>query len=161
MSETEYHSPPVAKLAIPKRPDHVPASIVTLRTIISKLRSSGDNIVADADLLVQETHVGEIFACQQEMSGSANTRTQLRNHAYSVCFLEHLSNMMKVEVAANARDNFNEAAALIKRNGFEVKKERSSVARNPIWIKRKKNHDNVIIAKVKAPKTRKRYSIDW
>jgi hypothetical protein len=161
MSESIYHSRPIAIQLIPKRPVHVPNNIILIDTTLAKLSGSGDNIIAVGVLLTQKANAANLMKMQEAMSGGAADRTEQRNIAYGVCFEDHKANMMLVQIAANLLPDLNDAAALIKRNGYEIKKEHAPLTSALISIKVKPNSAGTIIAEVKAPKTRKHYSIDW
>jgi hypothetical protein len=161
MSDQVYTSRPIAILGIPKFPSHVPDNIIIINNTLSALKGSGDHIVADDDIETQETHAATLLTKQEAMTGGASDRLEQRNKAWDVCFNDHQSDMLLLQVASNAIENFNDAAALIKRNGYEIKKEHAPLASPYIFIKRKKNEETTIIAEVKAPDTTKNYSIDW
>jgi hypothetical protein len=159
MSEKQYR--PIAILGIPKKPAHVPDCINIINVCIEKMGNSGDNIVSPDDLDKQATHSNTLLERQKEMSGGGSDRTEQRNAAYGDCFTDHYSNMMLVQVAANGIADYNDAAALIKRNGFGLKKVIVAQCKQEIYIKRKPDHTGTILAEVKAPKTTKIFSIDW
>jgi hypothetical protein len=161
MADQDYNSRPNAVLGIPNVPIGVPESIITINNTLEALKGSGDHIVADDVIETQQTHAATLLTKQEAMSGGTADRTEQRNKAYNVCFLDHKANMALVQLAADLLPVFNDAAALIKRNGYEVKKEMSAQVNPNISIRRKKNEETTIIAEVKAPDTTKQFSIDW
>lgn len=161
MSEQVYTTQPIAILGIPKNPEHVAENIIIINTVLDKLGSSGDNLVDPAVLATQITHAETLLTKQEAMSGGADDRTEQRNIAYAVCFKDHKDDLDLVNTAARNKSDFNEAAALIKRNGYEIKKEYTTPANPDISIRHKEGSKTTIIAEVKAPDTTKNYSIDW
>jgi hypothetical protein len=161
MADQDYNSRPNAVMGIPINPVHVPDSIIIINNTLSALKSSGDHIVADDVIETQQTHAATLLTKQEAMKGGAPDKTEQRNNAYDVCFKDHKANMLLVQMAADLLPNFNDAAALIKRNGYEVKKEMSAQANPNISIKRKEGEELTVIAEVKAPDATKNYSIDW
>jgi hypothetical protein len=161
MSDQVYNSRPIALMGIPKNPSRVPDNIIIINTTLEALKGSGDHIVADDVVETQQTHAATLLTKQEAMKGGPADKTEQRNMAYEICFKDRQSDLLSVQQAADALPDFNAAAALIKRNGFEVKKEHAPLLSNDISIKRKKDAETTIIAEVKAPKTRKRFAIEW
>ena len=95
------------------------------------------------------------------MSLGAPDRREVCNKSYGVCFIDQKTNVTKVQIAANKIDDYNQAVALIKRNGYGIKKVHAALLRPNIIIKRKENATGTIIAKVKAPDTERNYAIEW
>jgi hypothetical protein len=161
MSESAYRFRPIAVQVIPKKPVHVPDNIIIIDTVLDKLANSGDNLVSAGDLLKQKTHAATLRQKQEAMSMGAPDRREVRNKSYGVCFNDHRINVILVQLAANKIQDYNEAASLIKRNGYGIKKEHAPLSNPDIIIKRKENAKGTIIAKVKAPDTERKYAIEW
>ena len=66
--------------------------------------------------------------------------------------------MAIIQTAANNLHDPIAAAALILRNGYDIKKQPVTPANPDISIKNKKNVSGTILAKVKSPNTMKRFS---
>jgi len=161
MAEPVYTSRPQAILAISQEPSHVPEAIIILININTKLGTSGDHIIPDTDLGTQKVNIETLKTKQAAMKGGPSGKTEVRNKAYADCFKDHKSDMMKVQMVADQIDDFNDAAALIKRNGYDIKKQHSPLLSPEIFIRVKKGAEKTIIAEVKAPKTKKRFAVDW
>ena len=95
------------------------------------------------------------------MAGGASDKTEQRDTAYAKCFFDHQSNMMLLQIKANTIPDPVQAAALIKRNGYEIRKEYSTPLSPAIQIKNKAGFVGTILAMVKAPDTSKKYAIEW
>jgi hypothetical protein len=160
MADPVYNSRPLAIMAVTKEPVKVPEAIIIFRTTLDKLANSGDDIIDDATLTAQNASVDKLVEKQDAMTGGASDKTIIRNDAYGVCFTDYKDNMLSVQIKSNSLD-YNAAAALILRNGYEIKKEAVSPANLAISIKKKKGVDNTIIAEVKQPNVTTNYSIDW
>jgi hypothetical protein len=161
MAEPIYTTRPQAILAISQEPMHIPEGIVTLYRINKALGDSGDDIIPDADLTAQKVNIDKLNDKQQGMKDGPSDKTTSRNKAYGVCFADHRADMLKVQMAADQIDDFNEAASLIKRNGFDIKKQHAPLLSPEIAIWVKKGAERTVVAEVKAPNTKKRFAIDW
>jgi len=152
---------PIAKSMIPKEYVHIGDGLIALDRTIAKLGSSGDNVVAALVLEGQTTNVATLRDMQNLVAHGTPDDTRNRNLAYDVCFTDHIGDMMQVQMKANNITNFEEAAAFIIRNGFDISTPSVRGAAPDISIKQKPNFAQTIIAQVKALKTTKKYSIDW
>ena len=95
------------------------------------------------------------------MSGGASDKTEQRDTAYAKCFFDHQANMMLLQIKANTIADPVQAAALIKRNGYEIRKEYSTPVSPLIQIKNKEGFAGTILAVVKAPDGTKNFAIEW
>ena len=152
---------PIAKLMISKEPSRVGDALITLDTIIAKLGSSGDHVVTDLVLAGQTTNVETLRGMQNLVAYGTPDDTLNRNLAWEVCFNDHVGDMMQVQMKANSITNYEEAAAFIIRNGFDIGASKVRGASPDISIKQKPNFAQTIIAQVKALKITKKYAIDW
>jgi len=157
----EQKNKPIATSQIPNEYVHIGDSLIEMDRTLTKLRNSGDNVVAVLVLDGQAANVVTLREKQDLVANGTPDETRDRNLAYDVCFTDHTGNMMLVQIKTNNITNYEEAAAFIIRNGFGVAKERSAQAVSDISIKQKPNFAQTIIAQVKALNTTKKYSIDW
>jgi hypothetical protein len=157
----ELKRQPIAVLGIPKNPTHVPDSIITHKNVLELLGNSGDHLVDAAELTTQTEHLETLETKQAAMSGGGPDKTEQRNIAYSVVFNDHQTDMMKVQIKANSLPDPEQAAALIKRNGFQMAKSTTPALSPAIWIKNKPGFTGVILAYVKAPDTAQKFAIEW
>jgi hypothetical protein len=160
MAEPGYTYRPIAIIGIPATPVHVADNILIMYKTLEKLGASGDHLVTDLVLSDQNTHVDKLGDKQSAMSGAESDRKEKRDNAWTICFNDRFSNMSLVQVAANAIPDFNLAAALIKRNGYDIAKDHSRTVSPNVKIKAKKNFAGVIVVEVKKPKTNKAFAIE-
>ncbi len=152
---------PIAKSMISKEPSRVGDALITLDRTLAKLRNSGDHVVTELILDGQDTNVGTLRDLQNLVAHGTPDDTLNRNLAWEVCFNDHVGDMMQVQMKANNITNYEEAAAFIIRNGFDVAASSVRGASPDISIKQKPNFAQTIIAQVKALKITKKYAIDW
>ncbi len=146
---------------VSKRPVHVADNITIFSTTLDKLESSGDNLVKPADMIIYRGNVTTLSTCQDDMRGGADDKKPKRDKAYSVCFGDNRTNMLKVEGALIGIPNPMDKEALILRNGYGVGKEHGPISNPDISIKNKKNQPGTVVAKIKSPSKTKSYSVDW
>jgi len=152
---------PVAKAKISKEVGHVGDGLIALDGTLVMLTDSGDHVVPALTLTDQEAHVATLREMQDLVAHGTPADTINRNLAWNICYTDHIGDMMLVQMRANSITNFEEAAAFIRRNGFDVAEPTVRGGVPDISIKLKPNFAQTIIAQVKALKTTKKHSIDW
>ena len=160
---TEINSNPsvIAILGVPKEPIHVPGGIITMGNTLKAILTSGDDLIETTVITTQQGRVTSLNTKQSNMENGPADKKEQRDLQYGLCFGDHQSNMAIIQIAANNLHDPIAAAALIIRNGYDIKKQAVTPANPDISIKNKKNVSGTIIAKVKSPNTKKRFSIDW
>jgi hypothetical protein len=160
IAEPDHTYRPIAIMGIPPTPVHVPYNILIMYKTFEKLGGSGDHLVADLVLTAQNEHVDKLGDRHSAMTGGESDRKEQRDNAWTTCYNDRFSNMSKVQVAANAIPDFTLAAALIKRNGYDVANVSSHTVSANVKCKPKKNFAGVIIVNVKKPDTHKAFTIE-
>jgi hypothetical protein len=147
--------------SVSKKPIHVPDNIVEMKATLTKLEQSGDNIVLAAVLATQNDNIKKLEDAQKNMKLNIDDKTEIRNNAYGVCFNDYTSNEALLLIAAIATGNYNNAIAMVKRNGYAVKSKRSASENDDISTRRKKGSSDTLIAEIKAPNTKRAFAVEW
>ena len=160
---TEIISNPsvIAILGILKKPTRVAEGIITMGNTLKAILASGDDLIETTVITAQQGRVTTLSTKQGNMKNGPADKKEQRDLQYGLCFGDRQSNMAIIQTAANNLHDPIAAAALIIRNGYDIKKMPVTPANPDISIRNKKNVSGTIAAKVKRPNTKKRFSIDW
>jgi len=150
-----------AIMGFSNRPIHVPDRIITFRGTLDALDSSGNNLILPATLLAQRGHITDLENAQDAMKGGPLGQTSVRNICFSVCYADRFANKGVAQKAADALHDPVLAEALLKRNGFDVKKQAETPAQAPVSIENKEGEAGSLTAKIKKTEKKKKFAIDW
>ncbi len=161
MPEINSNPSVIAILGVPKEPVHVPEGSIIMGNTLKAIQTSGDGLIEATVITAQQGRITSLNTKQSNMKNGPADKKEQRDMQYGLCFGDHQSNMAIIQIAANNLHDPIAAAALIIRNGYDIKSQPVTPVNPDISIKNKKNVSGTITAKVKSPNTNKRFSIDW
>ena len=161
MPEINSNPSVIAILGVSKEPVRVPAGSIIMGNTLKAILTSGDDLIETTVITAQQGRITALNTKQSNMKNGPADRKEQRDMQYGLCFGDHQSNMAIVQTAANNLHDPIAAAALIIRNGYDIKSQPVTPVNPDISIKNKKNVSGTITAKVIKPNTKKNYSIDW